>query len=55
MGGSDGKLGECSTEFAPILDFLAQCSMKPESPRLVPLRKPVNTNFKLVESVHLSW
>jgi hypothetical protein len=37
---SHGNLAECSTESAPILEFLAQCSIKPEPPWLVPLRKP---------------
>jgi len=35
-----GKLGEGSTELAPMIEFLAQGSIKPEPPWLVPLRKP---------------
>ena len=36
----DGNWAECSTELAPIIEFLAQGSIKPEPRWLVPLRQP---------------
>src|SRR5438445_847359 len=35
-----GNWAECSTELAPIIEFLAQGSIKPEPRWLVPLRQP---------------
>jgi len=40
LGAVCGNLAECSTEFASMIEFLAQGSIKPEPPWLVPLRKP---------------
>jgi len=37
---ADGNWAECSTELAPIIEFLAQGSIKPEPRWLVPLRQP---------------
>src|SRR6266480_4824971 len=35
-----GNCAQCSTELAPIIEFLAQGSIKPEPRWLVPLRQP---------------
>src|SRR5437899_845557 len=39
-GNARGNWAECSTELAPIIEFLAQGSIKPEPRWLVPLRQP---------------